>query len=96
MSLIVSYCFCLSLTVPLVPWSFYMFLTVSSSTMKLLHVSHCLPLSLAISPIAMEFLFVSNCLQLLLAVSHCLPCLMELLHVCHFLLSLLAVSHCLS
>ena len=68
-----------------VPWSSYMSLTVSSSSIGLLHASHCLLLLLAVShyysgPI--ELLHVSHNLLCLLAVSHCIhqyhgvpPCL---------------------
>ena len=61
-----------------------------------LSVSHCIWLSLTVSPSAIELLHVSNCLLLLLATSHCLSGPMEMLHVCHCLPSLKAVSHCLS
>ena len=53
LSLIVSYSFRLSLTVSLVTRRCYMSLTVSSSSMKLLHVSHCRLWLLAASPSAL-------------------------------------------
>ena len=80
-----SYCCWLSLIVFLVPCSCYMSLTVSSISMDLLHVSHCLPLLLAVSASAIEFVAVSNCPSG--------P--MELLNVSHCLSLLMAVSHCL-
>ena len=76
-----------------------MSLTVSSSSMDLLHVSHCLQCLLAVSRCTsgpMEMLYVSHSLLLVLAVCHCLSSPTELLYVSHFLLLLLAVSYRLS
>ena len=61
MSLNVSHCYYLSLTVSLVPWSCYMSI----------FISHCYWKSLTVFPISMDLLHVSYCLSLLLAVSHC-------------------------
>ena len=63
----------LALSVSPVPWSCYMFLTVS----------YCCWLSLTFPPSSIELLNVSHCLIWLLAVSHCFSGPMELLHVFH-------------
>ena len=59
MSLTVYYVCWLSCTVSPLPWSCYMSLTVSSSSMEMLHVSHCLPWFLAVSLSSMLLLHVS-------------------------------------
>ena len=73
----------LSLTVYLVPKRCYMFLSVSSSSLELLHVSNCLLWLLAVFPSAMELLYVSHGRLWLLAISHCLFGPMKMLHVPH-------------
>ena len=107
MSLTVSHCCLLSLTIHSGPWSCYISLTFPhscflSQTVSLVLRSCCISLTVYLffwlylteSPSAIELLHVSNCLTWLLAVSHCISGLMELLHVSPCLLLLLAVSHC--
>ena len=70
--LTVSYCCWLSLTFFPVSWSCYIYLTISSISMELLHLSHCLPWLLAVSHSlsgSKELLHVHHCLSLLLALT---------------------------
>ena len=101
MSLTVSYSCWLSLDVPLASWSCYMSLTIShffwlpltlsSFTLKLLHVSHNLLLLLAlnVSPYA-------TCLSLSPMIACSLFISLMSLYVSHCLSLMLAVSHSLS
>ena len=109
MSLTVSYCCWLSLTVSPIPWTCCMSLTLSyvclqSLTICLVKLSFNMPLPvsnscclfLTVSPIQWSccmVLTVSNCYWLPLTVS---PSAMELLYVSHCLLWLLAFCHSLS
>ena len=97
MSLTVSYCFYLSQTVSPVPWSYYMSITISSSSMEFLHVSYCLLWLLAFSHCLYQYHGVAASLSLspiwLLAFS---LTAIEFLHVSNCLPWFLAVSHCFS
>ena len=103
MSLTVSHCCWLSLTVSMellhVSQCLPRLLAVSlclSVQIKLQHISNCFLLSLTVSLSARKLLHVSNCHLWLLAVSHYLYGLIELLHFYHYLPLLLVMSHCLS
>ena len=76
--------------------SYWLSLTVSLSSIELLHISHCLLWLLAVSPSAMELLRVSHSLLWILSFSHCFYGPMVSLHVSHCFSLLLTVSHCLS
>ena len=86
-----SHVVCMSLTAS---YSCWLSLNVSSSSMELLYVCHCLSWLLVVSSSALELLHVSHCLLWLLGVSHCPLVPMELLHVLHCLLRFHAVLSC--
>ena len=81
------------------PWSCYISLTFSSSSMELLHVHHCVPLLLAFSHFLSQSHWVTSLLSLssmITAFSHCLSGPMEFLHVSHCLFQFHLVAACLS